>query len=228
VTDNHHWDSFAEELSWFLTDRHRLEVGALVRPGGWRASSRFREVFPTLARLLEAAHTSHVGLDDGDYCLFSWEGRSWISSWLAPPPAADTDAALLPDHRVLLAEFGGITERSGHPDGSWLLNANVSLIGGEERADASFIRDYAWAFEGVSGGIPIVLEDYYPICWEANGNATLCHRTTGDVLLFAPDHSFDDVTPLEGCPPYTLYRRAGGRTFVEWVETVAHQWTAAL
>jgi hypothetical protein len=228
VSDNHHWGSFAEELSWFLTGRRRLEVGALVRPGGWRASSRFGKAFPTLAGLLEAGHTSHIGLDDRDYLLFSWEGRSWISSWLAPSPAADADAALLPEHRVLLAEFGGITERSGHPDGSWLLNTNQSLTASDARADASFVRHYAWAFEGVPGGIPIVLEDHYPICWEANGNATLCHRTTGEVLFFAPDHGFDDVTPLEGCPPYTLYRRAGGGNFVEWVETVARQWAAAL
>jgi hypothetical protein len=48
----------------------------------------------------------------------------------------------------------------------------------------------------------------------------------GDVPLFAPDHSFNHVVPLAGCPEYTLYRINGAAGFVEWVETVAKQWMA--
>lgn len=61
---------------------------------------------------------------------------------------------------------------------------------------------------------------------EANGNSTLCRRTDGTVLMFAHDHSFDHVTPLEGYPLYTLYRIKGAATFREWVERVAEQWLA--
>jgi len=41
--------------------------------------------------------------------------------------------------------------------------------------------------------------------------------------MFAPDHSFSHVRPLEGCPDYTLYKLIGAPTFAAWVEEVAHQ-----
>ncbi|MCP4036155.1 MAG: hypothetical protein GY733_04405 [bacterium] len=45
------------------------------------------------------------------------------------------------------------------------------------------------------------------------------------MIMFAPDHAFDHLEPLEGCPEYTLYRIGGAADFVSWVETVARQWT---
>jgi hypothetical protein len=35
------------------------------------------------------------------------------------------------------------------------------------------------------------------------------------------------VTPLEGCPDYTLYRLRGAPRFEDWVEAVADQWARA-
>jgi len=228
MPSNPHWERFATELAWFLPASKRLRIGALTPPGKWLPSERLAAVFPRLSRLLAKAHTSQVEIDDDEYVLFSWQGKTGISSWLSPPPNPTPDVPLLPIHRTLLAEFGGVTERSGEPDGSWLMNSNQSLTLHEARRDASFIVDYSWAFEEVAGGIPIRLADYYSISREANGNDTLCHRETGEVLLFAPDHSFEHLVPLPGCPPYTLYRMNGAATFTEWVETVAQQWLAML
>jgi len=228
MTINPHWESFASELDWFLPANKSVQIGALAPPGGWRPSEPLTRVFPRLSELLAKAHTSRVEIDDDAYVLFSWQGEAGVSSWLARPPDSTTDVPLLPAHRTLLAEFGGVTERSGEPDGSWLMNSNESLTLNEARHDASFIAEYSWAFEEVPGGIPIQLADYYSISREANGNDTLCHRRTGEVLLFAPDHSFEHVVPLPGCPPYTLYRIDEAPTFTEWVETVARQWLEAL
>jgi hypothetical protein len=105
-----------------------------------------------------------------------------------------------------------------------LLNTNDSLTLQEARHDASFIQDYERAFQPTPGHIPIDMRAYYSISREANGNDTLCHRVTGEVLLFAPDHSLEHVVPLEGCLEFTLYRINGGATFSEWVEAVARQW----
>jgi hypothetical protein len=74
-------------------------------------------------------------------------------------------------------------------------------------------------------GFPSISRPYYSIAREANGNTTLCHRLTGDVLAFAPDHSFDHIAPLEGCPEYSLYRIPSAPTFEAWVAAVALQWT---
>jgi hypothetical protein len=90
--------------------------------------------------------------------------------------------------------------------------------------DAMFIRDYAWAFSQAGSKIPIDLTAHYSIAREFNGNTTLCHRVTGEVLLFAPDHAFEFVTPLEGCPDFTLYRIEGARDIRGWVDCVSRQW----
>lgn len=223
---NSHWEAFIDEVPWFVDGGQPVAVGKLAAPGGWRPSDSIAAMFPHLADLLGSAHTSSVSIGPREYVLFSWSTAVGISTWLSPRPAF-TSADLLPAHRALLSAFGGIVERSGEPETTWLLNTTESLTEEEARFDATFITDYR-AFEGLPGGIPIDLPAYYSISREANGNTTLCHRQSGEVLLFAPDHSFDDIEVLEGCPPYTLYRRRGGRTFVEWVETVAQQWARAI
>jgi hypothetical protein len=222
---NRHWQEFAADVTWFAKRRKRIAVGSLSQPGSWRPSPKFSALFPTLAALLEAACTSLVSADDEQFVLFSWESGGRVLSWLARPPAAAPDT-LYPAHRTLLSEFGGITERGCEFEKQWLVNTNESLTLVEASDDASFVNDYEWAFEDIPGGIPIDLAAYYVISREANGNATLCHRVEGDVLLFAPDHAFRHVVPLAGCPDYTFYRIKGAPGFVDWVEAVAKQWMA--
>ena len=223
---NAHWQSFVDDVPWFLDSHERTIVGPLAPPGSWSLPRAVADMFPQLADLLSNAHTSRVSLGTREYVLFSWETEGGIPTWLCPRPTPSPRSDLLPAHRALLAAFGGIVERSQEPVDTWLLNTNESLTDDEARHDATFITAYAWAFERVPGGIPIDHTSYYSISPEANGNTTLCHRRSGEVLLFAPDHSFDDVQVLAGCPPYTLYRRNGASTFVEWVEAVAEQWAA--
>ena len=98
------------------------------------------------------------------------------------------------------------------------------LTESEAQHDASFLKDYSWAFEGVQ--IPIEMPDFYSIARQANGNTTLRHRVSGEVLLFATDHAFNHLTPYAGCPEYTLYRINDAGTFREWVNVVADQWLA--
>src|SRR4029453_111797 len=183
-------------------------------------------LLPARAPLLGTARTSTVSVGDEAFVLFWGEGRDCVLSWLARPPERAADG-LYPPHRTLLSEFGGVTERGGEFEDQWLLNTNESLTAAEASHDAAFLQDYAWAFEDVPGGIPIDMTAYYSISREANGNDTLCHRVAGDVLMFAPDHSFDHVVPLHGCPDYTLYRIKGAPGFVQWVEAVAKQWLDA-
>jgi hypothetical protein len=130
-----------------------------------------------------------------------------------------------PAHRILLESLGGVVERANELPDSWLLNHAGVLTAEEATHDATFIESYGWAFADFPNGIPIDLEAYYSMAREANGNTTLCHRLTGAVLLFAPDHSFDHIVPLEGCPEYSLYRIPTALTFEAWVAAIASQWT---
>lgn len=76
--------------------------------------------------------------------------------------------------------------------------------------------------------MPIEPSEYGVLAVEANGNLTICHRTTGEILLFAQDHSFDHIEVLPGCPDYTLYRIPTAPTLATWLETLASQWLAAI
>jgi hypothetical protein len=225
---NIHWKSFIDDVPGFPPPNERAVAGQLKPPGSWKLPEAVASTFPRLARLLHDAHTSSAVIGSRDYVLFSWESDAGVSAWLSPVPSPTPRLDVVPAHRTLLVHFGGITERSGEFIDTWLLNTNESLTADEAQHDATFISHYGWAFEDFPGGIPIDLTAYYSISREANGNTTLCHRRSAEVLLFAPDHSFDDVEVLEGCPPYSLYRRRGGRTFTEWVEAVAQQWTNGL
>jgi hypothetical protein len=129
-----------------------------------------------------------------------------------------------PAHLALLREFGGVIERNIDEPMTWLMDCNDALTANAATQTAAFLTDYDWMVEDRPGGWPIDLNAYYAICQEANGNTTLCHRVTGDVILFAPDHDFDHVEVLDGCPPYSLYRIPAAATFVDWVEEVARQW----
>jgi hypothetical protein len=155
---------------------------------------------------------------------------AWDSSeadrfgWLCLPPSAKVPENLQEDHSKLLACFGGIVERFNEPEDTWLLNLNDALTEREASHDASFIEDYKWAFDDAGVTLPIEPSEYYSIAREANGNDTLCHRVSGQVLMFAPDHCFDHLTEMEGCPEYTLYRIKGAASFREWVNAVAVQW----
>ncbi|MEU4360541.1 hypothetical protein [Promicromonospora sp. NPDC023987] len=82
--------------------------------------------------------------------------------------------------------------------------------------------EWIWADEGLR--TPIAATDYVPVAAEANGNLTLAHRRTGQVVWFAPDHFASGVTVLPGCPEYSLYTFDGAPDLASWIETGAVQW----
>jgi hypothetical protein len=221
-----HWQQFADDVPWFLQETLVREVREAPR-GSWRPrSSEFSRLFPDLTRLLASSFVTHVETADRSYVLHSWDAEDgYARSWLCAPPHDRAPQVVYSAHGVLLESFGGVVERSNELTDSWLLNHNEVLTAEEAKHDATFIEAYGWAFADFPAGIPIDLRAYYSIAREANGNTTLCHRITGEVLLFAPDHSFDHIVPLEGCPEYSLYRIPTALTFEAWVEAVARQWT---
>jgi hypothetical protein len=219
-----HWAAFLDAVPWFRGDASRVAADA-ASPGTWSSPSRFRATFPRLDALLGAAHVTRLAIDGHEHSLFAWPNRRGTSAWLSPEPSRPASGAAWSEHRLLLESFGGVVERAHEPD-SWLLNNAEALTASEAARDASFLTQYSWAFP--DGRIPIPTDAYYSIAREANGNTTLCHRHTGAVLLFAPDHAFDHVRPAPGCLDYTLYELPDAPAFRDWVETVAGQWLDAV
>ncbi len=219
----HDWDNFIETIPWFV------DAGAIVRVSkpcdGLHLPSSVAAIFPSLAHLLAQSRVTPVSVNDVAYQLLAWDtADGQRMGWLCLMPDVDFPKHIHADHSELLHSFGGVIERFNEPSDTWLLNHNDVLTGREASHDASVVNDYAWAFADAEVDLPIRPNEYYSLAREANGNTTFCHRTTGQVLLFAPDHAFDFVIPYDGCPEYTLYRINGIATLRDWVDTIAQQW----
>ena len=221
------WDAFAAAVPWFVDAGSKVSVSAGYR--GMRLSHALDSRFPAFSRLLAIADVTPVSINDDAHFLLAWNGTDgYRIGWLCFPPTPNGVNDIHEDHNDLIKSFGGIVERFNEPEDTWLLNQNDVLTEREAVCDASILDDYMWAFEDAGVSLPIQPAEFHSIAREANGNTTFCHRTTGNVILFAPDHSFDFVTPFDGCPEYTLYTIDGIAVFRDWVETVAAQWLARI
>jgi hypothetical protein len=219
------WAAFTEAVPWFVDRAGAVEVSSGRKRRALSPSAA--ALFPRLVELFAKASVTDVSVKGSRYELLAWDSRDDDRmGWLCLPPSTNAPQAFFEDHRQLLACFGGIVERFNEPEDTWLLNLNDALTEREANHDASFIQDYHGAFEDAGLTLPIEPSEYYSIAREANGNATLCHRVSGKLLMFAPDHCFDHLTELEGCPEYTLYKINGAATFPDWVNAVAVQWSA--
>jgi hypothetical protein len=124
-----------------------------------------------------------------------------------------------------LSVCGGIIERFGEPT-SWWNNQDEVLTASAARLPlAPVLNDYArlWQDDGLL--MPIQPSEYYVAAVEANGNLTLTHRSSGQLLLFAPDHAFEGVTPLPDCPPYSLMTIDEAPDLAAWIELCAEAWS---
>lgn len=222
---NEPWKAFADAAPWWVQNHPHARPIRTRPSGSWVPSSpEFTSLFPVLADLLARATLTEIAFRSESWILFSWDtGRPESRGWLSPG-SRSVPSSVHPHHRVLLRSFNGIVEVFGHVE-SRVTNQRELLTPTLAERDATFIRAYEWAFEE-TGGNPVDLEAYYVVAEEANGNATVCHRVDGDVLLFAPDHAFDDVRVLDGCPELTFYRIPGAHTIAQWINHIAEQWQA--
>lgn len=216
------WRRFADAEPWWVPEHQTVSVGDTVsRPP---TAAAFDARFPKFSTLLRAARLTPLAFDGADVELLTWESERGPVGWMCPP-ASEAPEGVCSDHAMLLREFGGVRNRLNEWANTWLLNHNSALTVAGIR-DAAFVEDYAWKFPGER--VPIPVAEYYSIADECNGNTTLCHRRTGEVLLFATDHSFDHIVPFEGCDAFSLYRIPEAATFRAWVERIADQWLRAI
>jgi hypothetical protein len=213
------WEWFLREVPWFLEPGLHAEVDP-AQPWTRRAAA----VLPELSTLLAAATLTPVRIDGAAYELLAWGRSTSRRGWLCHPPQ-DPGAEQLPQiHRDFWRLCGGIVERFGEPD-SWWLNQNEVLTVDATRVDvADVLGQYRWLWDDAGLTLPIDPRRYYAVAVEANGNLTLAHRKTGRLLLFAPDHAFTGVTPLAGCPPYSLLTIDTAADLAAWIEACAARW----
>jgi hypothetical protein len=237
---NPHWQHFIDYITWLLYGGKTAEVGDAAPPGSWDAASpEFEQLFPELYGLLRDAWVTPVAVEGKPYQLFSWLGTDGGVScgWLSPLPPAEIPDGLFPANRVLLGSFGGIEKQSNAPL-SWIFSHYDVLTAPLARQDATFLKDWALIFHdgpipmtaeecdrlAEEVQIPIDMKQFYVIAEESNANETLCHRETGEIVLFAHDHNFDYVEPYPGVPECTLYRFPTAPYFRDWIRTIVQPW----
>jgi hypothetical protein len=213
------WERFLDEVSWFLGPADDAVVG---EPQPWTRGAI--DGLPELSALLGSATRTPVSVGDKAFELLAWGSPDARRGWLCHPPRGAGGIAVTPIHESFWTVCGGIVERFGEPD-TWWNNQNEVLTGYAARVPfADMLTAYAWVWEDDGLDIPINPDEYYAVAVEANGNLTLAHRTDGRLLLFAPDHAFDGVTPLAGCPPYSLLTIDDVPDLTTWIEVCAAAW----
>lgn len=211
-----------DEITWFVAPKATVHLTAShpwTRPA--------IPALPQLSALLAQAEVTPFTVDGQAYELLAWGPAQDRRGWLCLPPGRG-DTGLHPVHQHFLAACGGVIERFNEPE-SWLLNQHSVLTVAAAHTDiAAVLHDYKWLWQDAGLDVPVSAQDYYAVAVEANGNLTLAHRISGQLLLFAPDHSFSGVTPLAGCPEYSLYVLDAAADLPAWVELCAAQWLRAI
>jgi len=226
------WQDFIYHTSWFIKKQDIVQIGKTEYASYsiFKPSEEFEIKYPTFKELLCSARVTEIRVNSDNYYLFGWTNNQGESfGWLClPSDGSPTKLELHQDHLLLISSFGGIIEKWNEPEDSWILNydsvlcsekCSLGFNGGEE-----YIH-YMCEDHDVS---PLIKsEEYISFAFEANGNSSIYHRESGKVLMFAPDHCFDFITPLEGFPEYTLYKFNDCTDFRGWVEHIASQYLVA-
>ncbi|WP_255658392.1 hypothetical protein [Actinoplanes sp. L3-i22] len=210
------WARFVDEVSWFVEPGQAVVVGEALP---W--SRPPIAALPVLSGLLRSATLTPVSVADTPYELLAWGPPDDRRGWLCRAPHPVDGGPVAEVHQLFWQVCGGIVETFGAPD-TWWSNQNEVLTAEAQRVRvADVLRDYAWLWADDGLTIPIDADEYYAAAVEANGNLTLVRREDGRLLLFAPDHAFSGVTPLPGCPPYSLLTIDEIPDLATWIEVCA-------
>lgn len=211
------WARFVDEVSWFVEPGQTVIVGDALP---W--SRPPIAGLPVLSGLLRSTTLTPVSVEGKAYELLAWGLPESRRGWLCLPPR-DGDA-IVEIHKLFWQVCGGIVETFGAPATWWSNQDEVLTANAAGLQVADVLTSYAWIWEEEGLTAPINADEYYAAAVEANGNVTLAHRQDGKLLLFAPDHSFAGVTPLTGCPPYSLHTIDEVPDLATWIEVCAAAW----
>lgn len=179
-----------------------------------------------MSGLLSTATVTPIQLDGADYELLTWGPPEDRRGWLNLPPFRGDELNVPEVLRAVWAATGGIVEYFGAVPGSWwwLNCGDVMTRGAAGWPVAQTLGAYEWIWADEGLRIPIDPSQFVAVAVEANGNLTLAHRRTGQVVWFAPDHSESGVSVMPGCPECSLYTFDGVPDLVSWIETGAGRW----
>ena len=226
---NDDFETFKKEIPWCFRRSEKIEFLPLEKHTG--LSESFRQTFPILTDLIQEARILDLIISNQRHMLFSWTNKKnglscgWLNKVEQNPQRT---LNLIDEHKLLISEIGGILETYKGPELSLSNNQNFMFIEAEcTNGIGGWDEFYKMRCEEESK-TQIHSKDFICFVEEANGNLTLYHPETKDVLVFAPDHSFDNVEFLEDQPEYTFHKINNITSFVDYVEALAAEWKSEI
>ncbi len=221
---NRDFESFKSDITWFIKPTDNIVLMDTLT--NYSLTETFQSNFPTLTKLIQKARVLNLTINSQPYRLFSWTNKDNNScGWLNKLESNDSsDIELLGEHKLLLNEIGGIQESYNQPESSLTNNQNFLFIKSECTNGIGGWDDYYQMMCEEENKSQIDFKDFVCFVQEANGDVTLYDKDSKEVMLFAHDHSFENVEFLENQPEYTFHRINGIKTFVDYVEKLANEW----
>lgn len=222
------FETFKNDITWFLKPSDIVEF--LDNDLNISLSDKFQETFPNLTNLVQKSRKLNLTINNQEYILFSWTNKDNISfGWLNKIELDKTnEIEIIEEHELLLKEIGGIQESYNQPEPSLTNNQNFLFIKSECSLGIGGWDNYYEEMCKEENKTVIDYKDFICFVQEANGDVTLYDKNTKEVMLFAHDHCFDNVEFLDNQPEYTFHKINGIETFVDYVESLATEWTKEL
>jgi hypothetical protein len=226
--DNTDFDIFKQEISWFIKPTDKIELTKTEL----NFSDNFISTFPTLYKLVSQARILGITLtrqnENTYYKLLSWTNKENLKSgWLCKFDKQENEIVILQEHQLLVDNIGGIQESykqletdkeilTDNQNFLFIKSECTNGIGGWDEYYEDMCKEYEKP--------QIDFKEFICFVQEANGDVTLYDRKTKEVMLFAHDHCFENVEFLENQPEYTFHKINGITNFIDYAETLAHQW----
>jgi hypothetical protein len=215
------WSQFVDCAPWFVRPGEE-EAIAVGDPQPWTRGAV--EGLPQLSALLASATVTPVSVAGQPYELFAWGTPDDRRGWLCHPPPHPAPAEVPETLRLFWTACGGIVEQFGGPP-TWWNNQNEVLTTSATDSPVSAVLPHCeWVPAKELEDLVDATRPFVTVGIEANGNLTAAHRSTGHLVLLAPDHAFDGITPLPGSPEYLLYSFDALPDLTAWIESCARAW----
>ncbi len=214
--------AFTEDISWFFQEDDKVEIEEKTL----ELSDDFKDLFPKLTELINCSRKTYLRINNVPHILFAWNNiDNEIFGWLNKiENLENVPNELSKEHKILLENIGGIQESFNQPEDSLTNNQNFMFIGTECSFGIGSWNNYYKETCEEENIEPIDNSNLICFVEEANGNMTFYNPITNDIIFFASDHCFDNITPINGQPEYTFYKYDNVKSFKDYVEKVAEEW----
>jgi len=214
--------AFVDDISWFIQKNDKVEIEERT----FELSNDFKNKFPKLTKLIETSRKTFLRINNVPHILFAWTNiYGEIFGWLNKiGDLENVSDKLCIEHKILLQNIGGIQEFFNQPEDA-ITNNKIFMFTGSECSFGIGSWDEYYKKSCKEENVdPIEHSNLICFVEEANGNMTFYEQKTNEIILFAPDHCFEDITPIEGQPEYTFYKYENIETFKNYVEKIAEEW----